>query len=95
MSYAQTTKTVQTIQDCFQEGVFANAEIQQLLDNLDTEHTVVFKALAAISAQTGEINSTTIETYSILRWSRNLMVVKAVMLATIIAILLYELPLIS
>jgi hypothetical protein len=84
-----TTETVQTISDCFQEGVFTNAEIQGLLENLDAEHTVVFKALAAISATTNEINSTAIENYRMLRCGRNLMFFTTALLVVIAASLIY------
>jgi glutamine synthetase type III len=78
------TKTVQTISDCFQEGVFTNAEIQELLSK--SECAAIFKGIAAISAQTKEINSTLIEHYNMLRWGRMMMGVGAVLLVVLIVI---------
>lgn len=81
------TKTVQTIVDCFQEGVFTDVEIQELLNK--SECAAIFKGIAAISAQTKEINTTAIEGYRMLRWGRTLMSSTVALLVLIAAILIY------
>jgi hypothetical protein len=79
-----TKETVQTIQDCFQEGVFTDAEVQELLSK--SECAAIFKGIAAISAQTKEINSTLIEHYNMLRWVRTMTALGAVLLIILIIV---------